>query len=148
MDDRVLRDDEPCYVISVAAKLASLHPQTLRYYDRIGLIRPSRTAGRMRLYSQRDVETLRKIARLTEDLGVNLAGVEVVLNMARRIEELQEEMEILQQQAEARIAALRQRIQELESGGNARRAEFRVLKPEADEPSPPMRIKPTRPETG
>jgi len=85
MDERILRDDEPCYVISVAAKLVSLHPQTLRYYDRIGLIRPSRTAGRMRLYSQRDIETLRKIARLTEDLGVNLAGVEVVLNMARRI---------------------------------------------------------------
>lgn len=148
MDDSVLRDDEPCYVISVAAKLASLHPQTLRYYDRIGLIRPSRTAGRIRLYSQRDVETLRKIARLTEDLGVNLAGVEVVLNMARRIEELQEEMEILQHQAEARIAALRQRILDLESGGNARRAEFRVLKPDTDEAMPPMRIKPTRPDTG
>ncbi len=137
MDERILRDDEPCYVISVAAKLASLHPQTLRYYDRIGLIRPSRTAGRMRLYSPRDIETLRKIARLTEDLGVNLAGVEVVLNMARRIEELQEEMAMMQQQAEARIAALRQRIQEMERGSQVRRGEFRVLKPdEADEGAP------------
>ena len=137
MDERILRDDEPCYVISVAAKLVSLHPQTLRYYDRIGLIRPSRTAGRMRLYSQRDIETLRKIARLTEDLGVNLAGVEVVLNMARRIEELQEEMAMMQQQAEARIAALRQRIQEMERGNPVRRGEFRVLKPdEADEGAP------------
>lgn len=133
MDEEILRDDEPCYVISVAAKLASLHPQTLRYYDRIGLIRPSRTAGRMRLYSQRDIETLRKIARLTEDLGVNLAGVEVVLNMARRIEELQEEMAMLQQQAEARIAVLRQRIQEMEKGGEVRRGEFRVLKPDEAE---------------
>jgi MerR family transcriptional regulator/heat shock protein HspR len=137
MDERILRDDEPCYVISVAAKLVSLHPQTLRYYDRIGLIRPSRTAGRMRLYSQRDIETLRKIARLTEDLGVNLAGVEVVLNMARRIEELQEEMAMMQQQAEARIAALRQHIQEMERGNPVRRGEFRVLKPdEADEGAP------------
>jgi len=137
MDERILRDDEPCYVISVAAKLVSLHPRTLRYYDRIGLIRPSRTAGRMRLYSQRDIETLRKIARLTEDLGVNLAGVEVVLNMARRIEELQEEMAMMQQQAEARIAALRQHIQEMERGNPVRRGEFRVLKPdEADEGAP------------
>jgi len=139
MEERILRDDEPCYVISVAAKLASLHPQTLRYYDRIGLLRPSRTAGRMRLYSQRDVETLRKIARLTEDLGVNLAGVEVVLNMGRRIEELQEEMAVLQQQAEARIAALRERIQELERGGPVHRGEFRVLSPEEAENKPSQR---------
>jgi len=87
----------------------------------------------MRLYSQQDIETLRKIARLTEDLGVNLAGVEVVLNMSRRIEELQEEMAMLQQQAEARIAALRQRIQELERGGLVRRGEFRVLRPDETE---------------
>jgi len=133
MEERIHRDDEPCYVISVAAKLVSLHPQTLRYYDRIGLLRPSRTAGRMRLYSQQDIETLRKIARLTEDLGVNLAGVEVVLNMSRRIEVLQEEMAMLQQQAEARIAALRQRVQELERGGLVRRGEFRVLRPDEAE---------------
>lgn len=133
MAEHTLRDDEPCYVISVAARLVSLHPQTLRYYDRIGLIRPSRTAGRMRLYSQSDIETLRKIARLTEDLGVNLAGVEVVLNMARRIEELQQEMAMLQQQAEARIAALRQRIQELERESMVRRGEFRVLNPDETE---------------
>lgn len=136
MEERNIRDDEPCYVISIAAKLVSLHPQTLRYYERIGLLRPSRTAGRMRLYSQRDIETLRKIARLTEDLGVNLAGVEVVLNMSRRIEELQEEMALLQQQAEARIAALRQRLQELERGGPARRGEFRVLSPDEAEDKP------------
>lgn len=91
-----------------------MHPQTLRYYDKIGLIRPSRTSGRMRLYSQQDVETLRKIARLTEDLGVNLAGVEVILNMSRHIEELQGELTSLQQQAEAEIMALRRRVHELE----------------------------------
>ena len=137
MEERI-PEDEPCYVISVAAKLANLHPQTLRYYDRIGLLRPSRTAGRTRLYSQRDVETLRKIARLTEELGVNLAGVEVVLNMSQRIEELQEEMAKLQQQADARTAALRRRVQELEQGETVHRGDFRVLNPhEGDEK--PMR---------
>lgn len=106
--------DEPCYVISVAAKLVDLHPQRLRYYDRIGLLRPSRTEGRIRLYSQRDIETLRKISRLTEDLGVNLAGVEVILNMSRRIQELQRQLEQQQRQAQAEIEALRQRIRELQ----------------------------------
>jgi len=109
-----LPNDEPCYVISVAAKLVDLHPQRLRYYDRIGLLRPSRTESRIRLYSQRDIETLRKISRLTEDLGVNLAGVEVILNMSRRIEELQRQLEQQQRQAQAEIQALRQRIRELE----------------------------------
>jgi len=126
-DDELRQEEEPCFVISVAAKLVSLHPQTLRYYDRIGLIRPSRTQGRMRLYSQRDVETLRKIARLTEHLGVNLAGVEVILNMARRIEDLQQEFAALQEQAEAEVLALRQRIQEYEAKEAQRRNEHRIL---------------------
>ena len=114
MTDGRLPDDEPCYVISVAAKLVELHPQTLRYYDRIGLIRPSRTAGRMRLYSQRDVETLRKIVRLTEDLGVNLAGAEVILNMSLQIEGLQDKLVTLLRESEEEIGLLRQRIGELE----------------------------------
>jgi|YNPNPStandDraft_1061719.scaffolds.fasta_scaffold01936_8 MerR family transcriptional regulator/heat shock protein HspR len=121
--------EEPCYVISVAAKLVQLHPQTLRYYDRIGLIRPSRTAGRIRLYSQRDVETLRKIARLTEDLGVNLAGVEVILNMSRHIEELQQKLDALQRQAEREIAALRARIRELEGGDAWATEPYRIIAP-------------------
>ena len=69
MVDIYFEDDEPCYVISVVAKLVDMHPQTLRYYERVGLIKPSRTAGRIRLYSQRDVERLRRIARITEELG-------------------------------------------------------------------------------
>ncbi|OGO05082.1 MAG: hypothetical protein A2Y73_01865 [Chloroflexi bacterium RBG_13_56_8] len=108
-------DDEACYVISVVARLVNLHPQTLRYYDRIGLIQPSRTSGRMRLYSQRDVEKLRKITRLTEDLGVNLAGAEVILNMTQQIEELQEELLQAHEEAENQVMRLRQRIQELET---------------------------------
>ncbi len=76
-----VHDDEPMYVISVAARLVNMHPQTLRYYERAGLIHPTRSRGRIRLYSQRDIERLLKIARLTDDLGVNLAGVQVILRL-------------------------------------------------------------------
>jgi len=117
MSDRRLPDDEPCYVISVAARLVEVHPQTLRHYDRVGLIKPSRTAGRVRLYSRRDIERLRKIARLSEDLGVNLAGVEVILNMSEHIERLQYELATLQRDSEAQINALGQRLRELEGRG-------------------------------
>lgn len=110
----ISQEEEPCFVISVVAKLVQLHPQTLRYYDRIGLIRPSRTSGRIRLYSQRDVEELRRIVRLTDDLGVNLAGVEVIMNMTRRMQQMQEEMEALQSRAEQEINYLRQRLAALE----------------------------------
>ncbi len=86
------QQDEPLYVISVAARMVNLHPQTLRHYERIGLVEPARTEGGMRMYSPQDIEQLKKIAGLIEDLGVNLAGVEVILNMSKQIEELQEEL--------------------------------------------------------
>jgi MerR family transcriptional regulator/heat shock protein HspR len=133
MADDYSRNDEPCFVISVAAKLVQLHPQTLRYYDRIGLIRPSRTSGRIRLYSQRDIETLRKIARLTDDLGVNLAGVEVILNMSERIEELQAQLDAMQREAEAQMAALQQRLRELEEARRERRSGYQVIDVSATE---------------
>jgi len=88
-------DNEPCFVISVAAQLLEVHPQTLRYYERAGLVQPSRSRGNIRLYSQRDIERLRLIQRLIEDLGVNLAGVEVIINMTERIQQLEEEVEQL-----------------------------------------------------
>ena len=88
-------DNEPCFVISVAAQLLELHPQTLRYYERAGLVMPSRSRGNIRLYSQRDIERLRLIQRLMDDLGVNLAGVEVIMNMTQRIQELENEVEQL-----------------------------------------------------
>ncbi len=128
MADDQIQDDEPCYVISVAAKLVSLHPQTLRYYDKIGLLRPSRTAGRVRLYSQRDIESLRRIVRLTDDLGVNLAGVEVIINMARRIEELQERLAKVQERSRNQIRALQQRIRELEGMETLRKDDYGVIK--------------------
>jgi MerR family transcriptional regulator/heat shock protein HspR len=93
-----LPDDEPCYVISVAARMVGMHAQTLRYYERAGLVRPSRSRGRIRLYSVADIARLRQIQRLINDLGVNLAGAEVILRMGERIEQLQAEMEDMQRQ--------------------------------------------------
>jgi len=87
------RTDEPVYVISVAAKLCDMHPQTLRSYERLGLVSPQRTDNRNRLYSDADIERLRQIQRLTRDLGVNLAGVEVILELLERMETMRQEME-------------------------------------------------------
>jgi MerR family transcriptional regulator/heat shock protein HspR len=80
------------YVISVAARLLEVHPQTLRYYERAGLLRPSRSKGNIRLYSQEDIDHARQIKRLIDDLGVNLAGVEVILRLTDRIRRLEEEL--------------------------------------------------------
>ena len=88
-------DYEPCYVISVAARMVGVHAQTLRYYERVGLVAPSRSEGRRRLYSPMDMERLRRIKALTEDMGLNLAGVEVVLRLMGRINQLENEVESL-----------------------------------------------------
>jgi MerR family transcriptional regulator/heat shock protein HspR len=84
--------DEPYYVIGVAARLVDLHPQTLRNYESLGLVVPQRSQGNMRLYSPRDIERLRKIARLTQDLGVNLAGVSIILRLSEQVEALRAEL--------------------------------------------------------
>jgi len=84
---------EPCYVISVAARMLDMQTHTLRYYDRIGIIEPYRSPGNIRLYSERDIALLRRVKTLIEDMGVNLAGVEVVLRMMQRMNELQSELE-------------------------------------------------------
>lgn len=78
-------DQEGLYVISVAARILSMHPQTLRKYERVGLIQPARTLGMLRLYSERDVGELRIIKHLVEEVGLNLAGVELVMSMMRRL---------------------------------------------------------------
>ncbi len=85
--------EEPVYLISVVAKVLSIHPQTLRQYEREGLIEPSRTEGRMRLYSQKDIDKIKMILRLTRDLGVNLAGVDIVLQFKAQIDEMEKEIE-------------------------------------------------------
>jgi MerR family transcriptional regulator/heat shock protein HspR len=94
-----MTDSSPRYMISVAAELVGMHPQTLRMYEQKGLVQPGRTAGNTRLYSDADVERLRLIQRLTTELGLNLAGVESVLRledelarMRRRLERLEQEM--------------------------------------------------------
>ena len=90
--------NEPCYVISVAARLLGTHVQTLRYYERVGVLAPSRSRGNIRLYSERDLARLREVRRLMDDLGVNLAGAEVVLKMRDRIIELEQERDRLREE--------------------------------------------------
>ncbi len=80
------------YMISAVAQKYNIHPQTLRLYEREGLLKPSRTEGNTRLYSEEDLEQLETILSLTRDLGVNLAGVEIILNMRRKIEQMQHEV--------------------------------------------------------
>lgn len=87
--------DEPVYLISVVAKILAIHPQTLRQYEREGLVEPGRTDGKMRLYSQRDIDKIKMILRLTRDLGVNLAGVDIILRLKDRLDEQDKEIEEL-----------------------------------------------------
>ena len=87
------RFNEPLFVISVAARLVEMHPQTLRKYEREGLIAPSRTQGNLRLYSDRDIEQLRQVKYLVEDRGLNLAGVQLALELTQRLRLLRERAE-------------------------------------------------------
>ncbi len=89
-------NNEPRYVISIAARMVGVQVHTLRYYERVGIIEPSRSQGNIRLYSERDVALLRQMKTLMDDLGVNLAGVEVVLRMSQRVLELQNQLEELE----------------------------------------------------
>jgi len=95
--------DEPRYVISVAARMLGIQTYTLRYYEKIGVIEPRRSLGNTRLYSESDITLLRRVKTLVEDMGVNLAGVEVILRMMERMNELQNELE----QLEAEVKRLR-----------------------------------------
>jgi len=100
-----IEDDRGVFMISVAAELAHMHPQTLRIYEARGLITPKRSPKNTRLYSQRDVELLRRIQRMTSEEGLNLAGVETVLELEQRVEKLRGELERMRQ----RTAELEQR---------------------------------------
>ncbi len=93
-----LDDTEPRYVISIAARMIGVQTYTLRYYERLGIIEPSRSRGNIRLYSEWDVALLRRVKTLMDDMGVNLAGVEVILRITQRMSELQNEIEGLESQ--------------------------------------------------
>ena len=88
-------NDEPRYVISIAARMLSMQTHNLRYYERLGIIEPYRSRGNIRLYSERDIALLRRVKSLVDDMGVNLAGVEVILRMMQRMGEIQNELEKL-----------------------------------------------------
>ena len=106
-------NDRPLFMISVAAELAGMHPQTLRLYERRGLVLPQRTAGKTRRYSQHDVERLHRIQELT-DLGLNLAGVERVLAMEEQLETMRRQMQLLQQRLDEASEAMRREIERVE----------------------------------
>ena len=89
-------DEEPRYVISIAARMLGVRTYTLRYYEKIGIIEPSRSQGNIRLYSDNDIARIRQMKMLMEDLGINMAGAEVILRMARRMTELQNHVEGLE----------------------------------------------------
>ena len=91
-------EDRPIYMISVAAELVGMHPQTLRIYESKGLVRPKRTAGNTRLYSERDVERLRVIQKLTTELGLNLSGVELVLKLEDQLQRMQARIDRLERE--------------------------------------------------
>jgi len=90
--------DEPVYLISVVASILDIHPQTLRQYEKEGLIEPSRTQGRMRLYSQRDIDKIKLVLQLTRTMGINLAGVDVILKLKKQMDEMSQEIENLREE--------------------------------------------------
>jgi MerR family transcriptional regulator/heat shock protein HspR len=97
-------DDRPRYMISVAADLVGMHPQTLRIYEQKGLVRPKRTPGNTRLYSERDLERLREIQRLTTDLGLNLAGVETVLRLEDELQRMRAHLDRMEREMRTAIS--------------------------------------------
>ena len=113
-------EDRAVYIISVAAELAGVNPQTLRIYERKGLLRPARTPGNTRRYSGRDIATLQMIQRLTQEFGINLAGVKMIVEMENELDRLRHRMERMDRE----MARVRRRMQEeTERAGLARRGE-------------------------
>lgn len=107
----VIRDDEPCFTIGVVKQMVGLHDQTLRHYERIGLVRPHRSEGNIRRYSAKDLERIALIKRWIDEFGVNLAGVEVMLRMQERMEQMRaeadEEITQMREQYEAEVRRLK-----------------------------------------
>ena len=108
----MIEDDQPVFVISVAAQLAGMHPQTLRQYDRLGLVSPGRSSGRSRRYSLRDIAVLREVQRLSQEEGVNLAGI-------KRILELEAEVDTLRSHVSRLVDELRQLGEQVQFAADA-----------------------------
>jgi MerR family transcriptional regulator/heat shock protein HspR len=105
----VSEKERPLYVISIAAELVGMHPQTLRVYEQRGLVRPQRTKGNTRLYSPADIERLLMIQQLTSDLGLNLAGVEHVMRLRDELDRMRAQMDDMRRQMQERRSAMRRR---------------------------------------
>jgi MerR family transcriptional regulator, heat shock protein HspR len=101
-----MRHNEPLYVISVAARLLELHPQTLRKYEREGFVAPSRTTGNLRLYSSEDLECLRQVKHLVENRGINLAGVQLALDITDRVQDVHRDLSRLGDESRREIGAV------------------------------------------
>ncbi len=110
---------EPKYVISVAARIVGIETHTLRYYERLGLLQPYRSEGNIRYYSEGDIEQLRHIKALMNDLGINLAGVEVVLRMTQKMVQMQHQMQKMESEIEGlRQASKSKKQYKIEKGAN------------------------------
>ena len=118
--------DFPRYMISVAAELVGMHPQTLRIYEQKGLVHPQRTAGNTRLYGQDEIRKLEMILALTRDLGVNLAGVEVILNMQNALEDAREAIDRAEDHFEQMMRIIRQAVLDKRHGIDRENALVRV----------------------
>ncbi len=126
------RRNKAVYLISVVADMLDVHPQTLRMYEREGLLRPKRTGGGVRLYSDDDVERVKLILNLTRELGVNLAGVEVILSMREKLEKLQEEMDTMADRMREEFMAELARREELMKNPLVKPPRGRVIKIEVE----------------
>lgn len=110
--DEIFDSEDPVFIISVAARMLGVRTQTLRYYERIGLVEPARTGGNQRVYSRRDIERVQRIRNMMDDLGVNLAGVEVILNLLDRLETADNEMKRLKSENEKLRQMIEQQVQQ------------------------------------
>ncbi|MFC3998334.1 heat shock protein transcriptional repressor HspR [Nocardiopsis sediminis] len=117
MNEPSFGEDVPVYVISVAAELSGLHPQTLRQYDRLGLVSPGRASGRGRRYSMRDIHMLRVVQRLSQQEGINLAGIKRILELQREVAELRDHIFHLHNELEAARSAVARRASSASQGG-------------------------------
>jgi MerR family transcriptional regulator, heat shock protein HspR len=140
------------YMISVAAELAGMHPQTLRIYEARGLIEPKRSAGNTRLYSQEDVELLRRIQELTSELGMNLAGVERVFELEKELEQMRSRMDAVRREAERAERELREEIERVRRSFKAELVRYEppgsALIPAGSKASGRVRIPISRPARG